>query len=121
MGLRALRVKLAKKWSYAAALLLSCGTGLLRWSGMAQAVTTVKPGAFAVKPPAKRHIAPPRHLMGKVAAPRLKPLNPAVGPDPFAVPGQPQRPMMGAVTAPPPPPAEMGQLATGLVGPLPPR
>ena len=58
VGLRAVRVKLARKLSYAAALLLSCGTGLLRWTGAAQAVTPVKPHATAVKPPESRTAAP---------------------------------------------------------------
>ena len=116
VGLRAVRVQLAKKWSYAAALFLSCGTGLLRWSGMAQAVTTVKPGASAAKPSAKPHTARPRpaHTLGKPVVPH-KAFNPAIGPDPFAAPA-PQatlgEPVMGAIGEPqatmgtpvPPPP-----------------
>ena len=118
VGLRAMRVNLAKKWSYAAALLLSCGTGLLRWSGMAQAVTTVKPGASTVKPSAKPHTArrQPTHTLGKPVVPH-KAFNPAIGPDPFAVPGHPLPPFMGGVTAPPPAPkATLVEPVMGIVG-----
>ena len=104
VGLRAVRVKLAKKWSYAAALLLSCGTGLLRWSGSAQAVTTVKPAASAAKPPSTPSAAPPtsKSILEQVEgwfaschAPR-----PVMG-APMAVLSQPR---MGQLAAPPPPP-----------------
>ncbi len=104
VGLRAMRVKLAKKWSYAVAMLLSCGTGLLRWNGAAQAVTPVKSGAATVKPGAKPRTTRPRHTMGKPAVPR-KTLNPAVGPDPFALPAS----------------ATKGEATMGIVGPMPPR
>ena len=111
VGLRAVRVKLARKLSYAAALLLSCGAGLLRWTGTAQAVTVVKPHVTSVKPPkpaspgATMGSPPaflPTHTMGKPApppkptpgrtirkpaVPRIKPVDPTVGPDPFSIPG----------------------------------
>jgi len=59
VGLRAVRRKLVKKLSYAAALLLSCASGLVRGMGPAQAVTHAK----------KHAIAPPRHLAGKIVPP----------------------------------------------------
>ena len=90
VGLRAVRVKLARKLSYAAAVLVSCGTGLLRWSGAAQAVTPVKPR------PSLPH---PTHTMGKPAVPHKK-LNPGVGPDLFVLPPVPTH-TMGAVRVPP--------------------
>ncbi len=117
VGLRALRVKLAKKLSYAAALLLSCGTGLLRWNGAAQAVTPVKKPASAVKPAQKPHMAPPTHrpLMGKIAVPSPKTQPPIMGTPAPPVPPKPTRgnsivaqshatmrePVMGGVSLPP--------------------
>ena len=75
VGLRAMRVKLARKLSYAAAVLVSLAGGLQRWSGGAQAVTPVKPC------PSHPH---PAHTQGKIAAPHNA--LPGVGPDPFALP-----------------------------------
>ena len=74
VGLRAVRRKLVKKLSYAAAVLLSCGTGLLRWTGMAQAIIPAKkPAHVGVKPPLPTRtmgkIAPP-HMMGKPVVPK---------------------------------------------------
>ena len=83
VGLHAMRVRLARKLSYAAALLLSCGTGLLRWAGTAQAVTPVKPHPSHSRP---------AHTTGKPTVPHKK-LNPGVGPDPFALPSGPTRTM----------------------------
>ena len=68
VGLRAVRRKLARKLSYAAALLLSCASGLLRGMEPAQAVTHAK--KHAVKPPAPLlmgKIVPPHPMMGKPA------------------------------------------------------
>jgi len=79
VGLGAVRRKLVKKLSYAAAVLLSCAAGLVRWPGAAQAAPAVKkhaavPRTFPMMgmvtpskavPPAHR----PRHTMGKIAAP----------------------------------------------------
>ena len=62
VGLRAVRRKLVRKLSYAAAMLLSCASGLLRGMGVAQAAT-----------PAKKHVKPhaiqPSHTMGKPILP----------------------------------------------------
>ena len=99
VGLRALHVKLVRKMSYAAAMLLSCGTGLLRWSGMAQAVTPVRRPAVktAARPlPSHPHSM---HRLGKPVSPHKK-LNPSVGPDPFALSPSPM-PTMGMVSFPP--------------------
>ncbi len=79
VGLRAVRRKLVRKLSYAAALLFSCASGLLRGMGPAQAVTHAKKHA-AVKPSASKPprgltctagvpALPPHHLMGKIIAP----------------------------------------------------
>lgn len=67
VGLRALRVKLAKRLSYAAALLLSCVTGLMRWPGVAHAVTVVKRQSPAAKSSVKpRVVRPvPKSLQGQ--------------------------------------------------------
>jgi len=161
VGLAAVRRKLVKKLSYAAAVLLSCASGLLRWTGTAQAVTVGKPPAsgaqMAVRPPkpilkciagavsgllprphptmgaplavppapasaaksqtrpaheqvdGKGKRAPHRHSMGKVALPRLKADNPAVGPDPFALPRPIGPATMGRVRRPAAPaPPTMG-------------
>lgn len=110
VGLRTVRRKLVKKLSYAAAVLLSCGTGLLRWTGMAQAITSVKKTTpAATKSPGHSRtlgqIALPVHTMGKPVAPKP--------PDrPFGIAGQAYLggmhapPTMGAPTVVQPPAAE---------------
>lgn len=79
VGLRAVRRKLVKKLSYAAAVLLSCASGLMRGMGPAQAATHAKKHAAqhaSAKPPrgltatAGAPILPPPHLMGRITAPR---------------------------------------------------
>lgn len=112
VGLRAVRYRRAKKFSYAAALLLSCGTGLLRGNGTAQAVTTVKSSACAVKPPVKPHTALPasRPTMGKPVMPRKK--------TPPPVP--PMQHTMGIVAVPMPP-VRMGEPTMGAPLPVPPK
>ena len=72
VGLHAVRRKLVRKLSYAAAVLLSCVSGLMRWTGPAQAGTVVK--KHAVKPPVTApplmgRIVRPRHTMGKPVVP----------------------------------------------------
>ena len=68
VGLRAVRWKLARKLSYAAALLLSCASGLLRGLSPAQAVPVGK--KHTVTPHAtKPHTGGPRHTMGKPLPP----------------------------------------------------
>ncbi len=88
VGLRAVRRKLVRKLSYAAALLLASATGLLRGMGPAQAATHAKKHAAQhapAKPPRGLTatggvVAPPRpHLMGRIVrAPHTmgKPLPP---------------------------------------------
>lgn len=88
VGLRAVRRKLVRKLSYAAALLLAGASGLLRGMGPAQAVTQAKKHAAArpaaAKPPrgmtaTAGMVALPRPLMGKIAPPSHtmgKPLPP---------------------------------------------
>jgi len=99
VGLRAVRRKLVKKLSFAAALLLSCASGLLRWTGAAQAVTGAKKHA-AVKPPggltckAGTPVAPPL-LMGRVARPSHRMGKPIPPPPPMTH-------TMGMVAVPPP-------------------
>ena len=85
VGLKAMRRKLVRKLSYAAAVLLSCASGLLRGTGPVQAKAAakkhavqpdvrpdIKPGWTAGAPMMMGRIAPP-HLMGKpVIPPTLK-------------------------------------------------
>jgi len=71
VGLRAVRYRRVKKFSYAAAVLLSCGVGLMRG---ASAVTKVSKHPVPV---VKAHPKPIH----------VKPVRPGVGPDPFAIPG----------------------------------
>ena len=72
VGLRAVRRKLVKKLSYAAALLLSCASGLLRGTSPAQAVTHAR--RHAAKPQAA---TPPRGLTSTTGAPL--PAHPLMG------------------------------------------
>ena len=76
VGLRAVRRKLVKKLSYAAALLLSCMSGLMRWVGTVQAVTVTKKHTF--KPPASLltgKTVPARVTMGKPVLPPPPPMH----------------------------------------------
>ena len=108
VGLRAFRLNVARKLSWAAALALSCLTGL--WRGeTAHAVTTTaaKPApkaAAPARPAAKPHVAPspPPVLMGK---PMLPPQGWTMGapPPPLAPPA---RPVMGSVSRVAPPHAD---------------
>ena len=94
IGLRAVRRSLARKLSYAAAVLLSCTSGLLRLPGTAQAVTVAKKHVtkpHATKPHAiKQHTAGPSHTMGKPVPPPPPPMH-TMGL--FSIP---PRPTMGA-------------------------
>ena len=90
VGLRAVRRRLVEKLSYAAAVLLSCSTGLLRWAGMAQAVTPAKkPVCTAAKSPGQTRtmgkIVRPNRLMGQIAKPPVmgKPVAPKPPTHPF--------------------------------------
>ena len=79
VGLRAARYRRMKKFSYAATVLLACGTGVLHG---ACAVTTRGPAACAVKPMKKPvHVSKPlplKHTIGKIAPPVMgAPLPPA--------------------------------------------
>jgi len=91
VGLRAVRRKLVKKLSYAAAVLLSCASGLLCGMGPAQAVTHAKKQAVrqhSAKPPrgltstAGVPSLPRPHLMGKIAPPIHTTKNPGQFPLP---------------------------------------
>jgi len=106
VGLRAVRRKLIKKLSYAAAVLLSCASGLLRGMGPAQAAAHAKKHVV-VKPPASKPprgltctagvpALPPHPLMGKIAPPHRTTAKPI--PPPF-----PMGHTMGIVAPPHPP------------------
>ena len=73
VGLRAVRRTLVRKFAYAAAVLLSCASGLLRGIGTAEAATPPKKHnvakPHAVKTHTRMEIAPPRHTMGKPLPP----------------------------------------------------
>lgn len=81
VGLRAVRRTLARKLSYAAALLLSCASGLLHGLSPAQAVTHAKKhtaaNPSAAKPPhgltatAGAPVMPPHPLMGDLVPTHL--------------------------------------------------
>lgn len=70
VGLRAVRYRWIKKFSYAAAFLISCGVGLTRG---ASAVTTMQ-----------KHTRPVTKIPAKTQG---KMMAPGVGQEPFAVPG----------------------------------
>lgn len=70
VGLRAVRYRRIKKFSYAAAFLISCGVGLTRG---ASAVTTMQ-----------KHARPVTKIPARTQGKMMKP---GVGPDPFAFPG----------------------------------
>ena len=93
VGLRAFRLKVARKLSWAAALAVSCLTGV--WRGeMAHAVTKGSPKAAA---PASRH------------TPHVSPKPRTASPPPQALMGKPALPPHGwTMGAPPPPAATMG-------------
>lgn len=98
VGMRAMRRKLVKKLSYAAAVLLSCASGLLRWTGTAQAVTVGKKTAATAKPKiAKLLVAKPphrpTHTMGKPVMP--------IPSYTMGMIARPSSPTMGAPMAPP--------------------
>ena len=101
VGLRAFRLKAARKLSWAAALAVSCLTGL--WHGAATHAAkkdTAKPAPkAAARPAAKPHVAPasPPALMGKPALPQGWTMG---------APPPPPRPQMGSVSRVAPPHAE---------------
>ena len=110
VGLRAVRRKLFKKLSYAAALLLSCVSGLTRWTGTVQAVTVARKHVAVKTPrrparPAETHSAPQR-TMGKVPPPTDRSGKPSVLPT-----GNRGHYVLGGLAAPPPPPTMGAPLA----------
>ena len=70
VGLGAVRRKFVRKLSCAAAVLLSCAAGLVRWPGAALASPAVKkhvtvPRTYPVMGKFAAPVHPPRHLMGR--------------------------------------------------------
>ncbi len=114
VGLRAVRARVARKLSYAAALLLAGLTGLMR-GNVAEAVNVTKQQAAA-----QSHAAPPPNWLQAIAG-RLNPPRMGAPASPVLMGSPPSRPLIvGKLAAPRPvPKPRLIPMLGGMVAPLP--